>query len=190
MPDSLSRPARLIAAAALAIADPRRATRTPGSRYIDPRGMRFGAGLSAVVLAAASTLGQPLIAILVGVSLLISAALGTRYFLLGRPWPRIRAALRLAPVEPEHEYPPRFAQAMGGTFIGLGAVAFLVGAPFVGWILVAAVGALQAFLAITGICVGCRLYFLRWWIPDLFARAAGRSESFLVARTPLRRLDV
>ena len=30
-------------------------------------------------------------------------------------------------------------------------------------------------LAATGICVGCRLYFLRWWVPSLFARLFGRA---------------
>ncbi|MEI7744886.1 MAG: DUF4395 family protein, partial [Chloroflexota bacterium] len=47
--------------------------------------------------------------------------------------------------------------------------------PF-GWLLTAAVTALQVLLAATGICVGCRLYFLRWWVPSLFARALGRVE--------------
>ena len=79
--------------------------------------------------------------------------------------------------EPEHEFPPRFAQALGATFLGLATLAFLLGLPAVGWILTGAVGALQALLATTGICVGCRLYFLRWWIPDRFARLAGRSAT-------------
>ena len=26
---------------------------------------------------------------------------------------------------------------------------------------------LQTLLAVTGYCLGCRLYFLRWWVPDL-----------------------
>jgi hypothetical protein len=34
--------------------------------------------------------------------------------------------------------------------------------------------ALQALLAATGFCVGCRLFFLRWWVPDVFARLVGR----------------
>ena len=37
-----------------------------------------------------------------------------------------------------------------------------------------AVVGLQALLAITGFCLGCRLFFLRWWVPDLFARLVGR----------------
>lgn len=149
---------------------------TPPARFIDPRGQRFGAGASAVVLAIAFLVGQPLLAVLLGVNLAVSAARGTRWFLPGRPWPFIRSTLHLGPAEPEHEYPPRFAQALGATFIGLGAIAFLLGATPLGWLLVAAVGALQTVLAVTGVCIGCRLYFLRWWLPAAFARAIGRSD--------------
>lgn len=149
---------------------------TPPARFIDPRGQRFGAAVSAVLLAIAFLIGQPLLAVLVGVDLAVSAARGTRWFLPGRPWPSIRSALRLGPAEPEHEYPPRFAQALGATFIGLGAIAFLLRAAIAGWVLVGAVAALQTVLAVTGVCIGCRLYFLRWWLPAAFARAIGRSD--------------
>lgn len=149
---------------------------TPPARFIDPRGQRFGAGVSAVILVVAIALAVPWLAVLVGLNLALSAAIGTRTFLPGRAWPTVRRALRLGPTEPEHEYPPRFAQALGATFIGLGALAFLAGEPLAGWLLVGAVAALQVLLAATGICIGCRLYFLRWWVPVLFARAIGRSN--------------
>jgi hypothetical protein len=38
------------------------------------------------------------------------------------------------------------------------------------WALALAVAALQSVLAITGYCLGCRLYFLRWWVPELVTR--------------------
>jgi hypothetical protein len=103
-----------------------------------------------------------------------------------RPWPIIRKTLRLAPTEPEHEYPPRFAQALGGIFLASGAIAFGLGLTFVGWILVAAVAGLQTLLATTGYCLGCRLYFLRWWVPSLFARFFGNNDHFL--RLPVQPL--
>ena len=106
---------------------------TPPARQIDPRGQRFGAGVSAIVLAIAFVLDLPWLAILVGLNLGVSAAFGTRLFLPGRLWPSIRTALRLGPPrEPEHEYPPRFAQALGATFLGLAAIAFLLGATPIG----------------------------------------------------------
>ncbi len=148
----------------------------PAARYIDPRGQRFGAGVSALILGAAFLLGAPWLALLVGANLLIGAFFGARLFLPGRPWPPIRRALRLGPTEPEHEYPPRFAQALGGTFLVVGGVAFGLGLAILGWLFVAAVAALQAVLALTGFCLGCRLYFLRWLVPSLFARIFGRTD--------------
>jgi hypothetical protein len=150
-------------------------TPTP-ARSIDPRGQRFGAAVSVAILAVAFVLDQPWIAVLVGLNLLVAATLGTRWFLPGRAWPLIRRALRLGPTEPEHEYPPRFAQALGGAFLALAAAAFLLGATPVGWTLTGAVAGLQTLLAATGICVGCRLYFLRWWVPSAIARLFRRAD--------------
>lgn len=160
---------------------------TPPARSIDPRGQRFGAGVSAVILALAFVASAPLLAVLVGLDLAISAAFGTRFFLPGRPWPFLRRALRIGPTEPEHEYPPRFAQALGATVIGLGTVAFLAGETELGWLLVGAVAALQVLLAATGICIGCRLYVLRWWVPSRFARLIGRTDSLIGFDAPTLR---
>jgi len=162
---------------------------TSPARSIDPRGQRFGAAVSVVILVAAFGLGLPWLAVLVGVNLGVAALFGTRLFLPGRPWRLVRSILRLGPVEPEHEYPPRFAQALGAGFIGIGAVFFLVGLTGAGWLFVGAVAGLQALLATTGICVGCRLYFLRWWLPAQFARLLGRSDELVAVPYggPLRR---
>jgi hypothetical protein len=162
---------------------------TPPARFIDPRGQRFGAGLSALVLIASFALNVPWLAILVGINLLVAAALGSRFFLPGRPWPFIRKALRLGKTEPEHEYPPRFAQALGGTFIAIGAVAFLAGLTPLGWLFVGGVAALQVLLAATGYCLGCKLYFLRWWVPSVFAQILGRTDhlTHLPIKGPLPR---
>jgi len=158
---------------------------TPPARQIDPRGQRFGAGVSAVVLALAILFALPWLAVLVGLNLALSAAFGTRLFLPGRAWPAVRRALRLAPpAELEHEYPPRFAQALGATFIGLGTVAFALGATPIGWLLVGAVAALQVLLATTGICVGCQLYVLRWWVPTLFSRLVRRTDQLVGIPVP------
>jgi hypothetical protein len=154
------------------------------ARFIDPRGQRFGAGVSAVVLVLAFILNVPWLAALVGLNLLVSAAFGTRFFLPGRAWPAIRTALRLGKAEPEHEYPPRFAQALGGTFLALATITFLVGLPVLGWVLAGAVAGLQTLLAATGICVGCRLYFLRWYVPSLLARLFRRTDGLPPLEVP------
>lgn len=152
---------------------------TPRSgRLIDPRGHRFGAGFSVVLLALGFALNQPLVVALVGVALGVSALVGTKYSALGRPWPLVRRLLRIGPpAELESEYPPRFAQALGTLGLSLALLAFLAGLPLVGWLIAAAVAALQAVLAVTGYCLGCRLYFLRWWLPTAFQRLVGAQRS-------------
>jgi Domain of unknown function (DUF4395) len=155
------------------------ASLTPPARLIDPRGQRFGAGVSAVLLLLAYAEGSFWLAALIGANQLVASAFGTRFFLPGRPWPLAKSALRLRPVELEHEYPPRFAQALGGIFIAVGTVFYGVGLAPLGWVLVAAVAALQTILAVTGFCLGCRLYFLRWVVPTAFARLFRRNDERL-----------
>ncbi len=150
---------------------------TPAARRVDPRGRRFGAGFSAVLLLIAFVVDQPVVVAFVAIAMFASAAFGTQLWLLGKPWPTIRRALRLGPVELEHEYPPRFAQAMGVTFLSLGVASLAIGFTLGGWLLVGAVVALQTLLAATGFCLGCRMFFLRWWIPSLFARLIGRGST-------------
>lgn len=162
---------------------------TPPARTIDPRGQRFGAGVSVVILAVAFAAASFWLAALVGLNLLVASAFGSRLFLPGRPWPIVRRALRLGPVEPEHEYPPRFAQALGGIFIALGAVLYGLGITTGGWLLVGAVAALQTILAVTGFCLGCRLYFLRWAVPASFAKLFKRNDDRLGIKVqPIQRV--
>jgi len=145
-------------------------------RLIDPRGQRFGAGLSVAIMGLGFVVGQPLVVFLLAIALGVSALYGTRFFILGRPWPYVRRVLRLAPPrELEHEFPPRFAQALG--FIGLtfASLLFATGFPAAGWLVAAAVAGLQALLALTGYCLGCRLYFLKWWVPSQFRKLARRT---------------
>jgi hypothetical protein len=94
----------------------------------------------------------------------------------------------LAPTELEHEYPPRFAQVLGSIALSLALVAFLIGLPTVGWVFTLAVAGLQTLLAATGYCLGCRLYFLRWWVPDLVTRvwSRGRPRPETLATQPIR----
>ena len=145
-------------------------------RLIDPRGHRFGGGLSVIILALGFVADLPIVVVLLALALGASALFGTRYSLLGRPWPYVRRALRIAPPkELEHEYPPRFAQALGTIGFAFAALLFVAGFVTAGWIVAAAVGALQVLLAVTGYCLGCRLYFLKWWVPAQFQKLARRT---------------
>ena len=146
------------------------AAQLPKARMIDPRGHRFGAGVSAVLLIVAFLANAPWLVAIVLASIGISGAFGLRYSIYGAIWRRIVRFMDLGPAEPEHEYPPRFAQVLGSTALVLSLLAFVVGAATLGWIFVLGVAGLQTVLAVTGYCLGCRLYFLRWWVPDLVTR--------------------
>ena len=160
----------------------------PPARMIDPRGHRFGAGVSAILLIVAFVTGTPWLVALVLLSIGVSAAFGMRWSIYGMVWRRLVRIARLPAVELEHEYPPRFAQVLGSVALTLALVAFLVGLPVVGWVFTLAVAGLQTLLAVTGYCLGCRLYFLRWWVPDLVTRiwTRGRPRPERLATEPIR----
>lgn len=139
----------------------------PPARMVDPRGHRFGAGLSAVLLVVSFAAGWVPGVALALASIGVSAVFGLRYSIYGAIWRRIVAVARLGRTAPEHEYPPRFAQTLGSVALTASLLAFLLGAPAAGWVLALGVAGLQGVLAATGYCLGCRLYFLRWWVPSL-----------------------
>ena len=141
------------------------------ARRIDPRGHRFGAGLSVALLLAGFVARVPLVVPAVAVALGVSALYGTQYSILGRPWPAVRRALQLGPpAELESEFPPRFAQLLGTAGLTLATALLAIDQSVSGWLVAGAVAALQAILAATGYCLGCRLYGLRWYAPRLFDR--------------------
>jgi len=140
-------------------------------RLIDPRGHRFGAGLSVAILVLAFAADVPVAIPAIALALGASAFFGTRWSILGRPWPFLRRALRLAPpAELESEVAPRFAQMLGTLGLALATVLLAAGLPAAGWLLAGVVAGLQLLLAATGYCLGCRLYALRWYAPALFDR--------------------
>jgi hypothetical protein len=148
----------------------------PPAGRIDPRGHRFGAGASALLILVAFVLDAPWLVAVAFLSIGVSAAFGLRYSIYGVIWRRIVRIAKLGPAEPEHEYPPRFAQTLGSIVLIGSLIAFVLGADTLGWLLAFAVAGLQSLLALTGYCLGCRLYFLRWWVPDLVTRVWTRGR--------------
>jgi hypothetical protein len=150
-------------------------------RGIDPRGPRFAAGITALLLLIATFLG------LTGLSTsgeLDQATVAERFldpafllllatallFLWGvisprtAPWGVLYRKVvqpRLAPpTELEDPRPPRFAQGVGLFVVGIGLVLHLLGVP---WALpiAAAMAFVAAFLnAAFGLCLGCQLYLV------------------------------
>jgi hypothetical protein len=140
-------------------------TPEPTPAGIDPRGPRFGAGVTAALLAITLLLGTgpAATALLFVIALLfaLGATRGVQGTLQGRAfkaWIRPRLA---PPTELEDPRPPRFAQqpdqlgdAAGLLFAALG---FPAAVP-----IAAAVALVAAFLnAAFGLCLGCELYLLQ-----------------------------
>jgi hypothetical protein len=136
----------------------------PSARGIDPRGPRFGAVLTTVVLAAALlTLSTPVGGALLAWQTAVFA-LGALAGLSAQPYGWIYRRFvrpRLgAPTELEDPAPPRFAQAVGLVFAVVALVAWIFGAGVIA--LVATAAALgAAFLnAAFGLCLGCEMYLI------------------------------
>ena len=139
----------------------------PARAGIDPRGPRFGAGITAVLLIVTLFLG------LIGLTAQATVALAVLalLFLWGaiagprrHPWGLVYSRLirpRLGPPsELEDPAPPTFAQGVGFAITALGVALQLLGVPSA-----VLVGAALAFVAaflnsVFGYCLGCQIYLL------------------------------
>ena len=135
----------------------------PG-RLVDPRGSRFAASITSVLLAVVLvTIPSTLASVLLGlqwVVFAVAAFAGLRFSPYGWLF-RVLVRPRLGPpTEMEEEAPPRFAQLVGFAFATVGSVALLLG--WAGLAVAAVALALAAaFLnAAFGYCLGCELYLL------------------------------
>ena len=147
----------------------------PSIRRLDPRYLRTGAAISALLLLVAVVLRWPALVAIDAALLGISALLGTRFWLLCRPWPMIRKRMAAPMVRIEPEVPYRFSQAGATVLLALAVVLTAVGADLAGWGLVAVVAIVQAVHAITGFSLGARLYELPWVVPDVYTAIALRT---------------
>lgn len=135
-----------------------------GPEPIDARGPRFGAGVTAVLLAVvvllgASTAGLVLLAA-VAASFLPGALSGPHRTWQGWVFRRFVRPRLGPPTELEDPRPPRFAQGVGLVVTGVGVVLGLAGVlAAVPW--AAAIAFVAAALNATlGLCLGCETYLL------------------------------
>jgi hypothetical protein len=130
---------------------------------IDPRGARFTAAVTLVVLAAALLSPEPAATALVAVQaafFAIGVGLGVQRTPTGLLFRRFVRPRLDPPADLEDPRPPRFAQAVGLGFTVVALLGYLTGAIVLAQVAVG-LAVVAAFLnAAFGFCLGCELYLL------------------------------
>ena len=146
------------------------------SAQIDPRGQRFAAALTVVVLAVAlvaapSALTVGLLAFQAGVFFIggWSGPASTPYAWVFRTLVKPRLG---PPAELEDARPPKFARGVGLAFATVGLVGYALDANLLGAIATGMALAAAFLNATTGFCLGCEMYLL---IRRVTTNNAGRS---------------
>jgi hypothetical protein len=127
---------------------------------VDPRGPRFSALITTVVLAVVLITGSVW---LLAAQLLVFAAgsvLGLRFSPYGLLYRRLVRPRLGQPSELEPEAPPRFAQTVGLVFAVVGVAGYAAGLTWLGVAATAAALAAAFLNAVFGLCLGCEMYLL------------------------------
>jgi hypothetical protein len=127
---------------------------------VDPRGQRFSALLSTIVLALAVITSSVWLLAAQTLVFAVGAVLGLRYAPYGLiyRW-LVRPRLGL-PGELEPEAPPRFAQGVGGFVSVIGVAGYASGVTALGIVFTAFALAAAFLNAAFGLCLGCEMYLL------------------------------
>jgi hypothetical protein len=127
---------------------------------VDPRGLRFAAALTTVVLALTLVLNNPWPLAVQAVVFAISVAFGVSASPYGQLFKRLIRPRLGPPKELEDATPPRFAQLVGLVFAVLGLIGYLTGADVLG-VVATGFALVAAFVnAAAGLCLGCEAYLL------------------------------
>jgi hypothetical protein len=127
---------------------------------IDPRGARFGAVVSTIVLALVLVTGSVWLLAAQTLVFAIGAALGLRYAPYGMIFRRLIRPRLGPPGELEAEPPPRFAQGVGAVFGVIGVIGYGTGVTVLGMAAAAAALAAAFLNAAFGFCLGCEMYLM------------------------------
>jgi Domain of unknown function (DUF4395) len=127
---------------------------------VDPRGQRFAAAVTTVVLIVVLVTGNWVLLAAQALVFAVGAILGLRYAPYGLIF-KVLVRPRLGPpTELEDEAPPRFAQGVGLVFAFVGTVGYGFGITWLG-LVATALALVAAFLnAVFGLCLGCEMYLL------------------------------
>ena len=128
--------------------------------HIDPRGPRFGAAITTIVLAVVLITGSIWLLAAQAVVFAIGAGLGLRYAPYGLIYRWLVKPRLSPPAELEAEAPPRFAQGVGLVFAVAGVAGYATGVTALGIVATAAALAAAFLNAAFGFCLGCETYLL------------------------------
>jgi hypothetical protein len=126
--------------------------------YVDPRGPRFGAALTTLVLAAVLVTGSGWLLVAQAVVFGIGAVAGLRWAPYGVLYRRLVRPRLAPPAELEAEAPPRFAQGVGLLFAVVGSVGYLTGATALGVVATAMALVAAVLNAAFDVCLGCEVH--------------------------------
>ena len=127
---------------------------------IDPRGPRFSAVITTVVLAVVLVTASVWLLAVQAVVFAAGAVLGLRYSPYGLLYRWLVRPRLGPPAELEPEAPPRFAQGVGLVFAVTGLAGYAAGLTWLG-AAATAFALIAAFLnAVFGFCLGCEMYLL------------------------------
>ncbi len=132
----------------------------PGDPPVDPRGVRFSAAVTTVVLALVLLSGSGWLLAAQGVVFALGAFAGLRFSPYSVLYRALLAPRLGPPSEKEEAAPVRFSQTVGLVFAVVGVVGYFTGLTTLG-IVATAFALAAAFLnAAFGYCLGCEMYGL------------------------------
>jgi hypothetical protein len=127
---------------------------------IDPRGQRFAAAITTLVLAVGLVLQNPWLLLAQSAVFAIGVLAGPARSPYGLFYAAVVRPRISPPDELEDPRPPRFAQLVGLIFALVGAVGFLTGLFWVGLIAIGCAVVAALLNAVIGLCLGCELYLV------------------------------
>jgi hypothetical protein len=127
---------------------------------IDPRGPRFSALITTVVLAVVLITGSVWLLAAQAVVFAVGSVFGLRYSPYGVLFRWLIRPRLGPPGELEPEAPPRFAQTVGLVFAAAGVAGYAAALTWLGAAATAAALAAAFLNAVFGFCLGCEMYLL------------------------------
>ena len=127
---------------------------------VDPRGPRFGAAITTVVLAVVLLTASSWLLLAQTLVFAIGALAGLRYAPYGFLYRHLVLPRLGPPSRTEAEAPPRFAQGVGMVIAGIGCIGFVAGSTTAGMIFTALALAAAFLNAAFDLCLGCQMYLL------------------------------